>query len=103
MTSATLEIQVPSADGQEVVTALDGAAVSYSTSTARHLDGNDVTSIVVTLTPQILSFLAGLYVARTNAKKHVAFKSRGFEVKGVSEETLVKLYEAETKRLKDES
>ncbi len=96
-----LEIQVPAADAQELTAALDGASALYSTATVKHFNGSDVVSIVVMLTPQILSFLAGLYLARTNAKKHVTFKSRGLEVKGVSEQTLLKLYEAESKRLKE--
>lgn len=41
----------------------------------------------------MLTFLAGLYVARVNSKKHVVYKYGGVEIKGVSEQQLTKLLE----------
>ncbi len=46
---------------------------------------------MVTLTPAVAAFLAGLYSKRIAANRYISLKYKGIEVKGVSEATLLKI------------
>lgn len=96
--SIKLEIQILESDVAEIQVALQEHNISASKLVAKHFDGNAIASLLVELNPQILSFLAGLYVARINAQKHIVYKCTGLEIKGVSESTLLKIYKMESEK-----
>lgn len=99
---SAIEIQVLTVDEDDIERALADNGVKYSKSTVERFDGGGICSFIVELTPPVLSFLAGLYVARLNANKHISYKKDGFEVKGVSEKTLLKLISSEGSSFPDE-
>lgn len=96
--SIKLEIQIPENDMTEVFAVLQEQNIPASKLVSKHFDGNAIASLMVELTPQVLSFLAGLYVARINAQKHIVYKCKGFEIKGVSEATLIEICKMESEK-----
>ena len=90
----SIEIQVPAHDADEIKKLLDENEIETSSSTSQNFDGAAVTSLIIILTPIVLRFLAKLYAERLSANKEISYKHEGFEIKGVSEETLLKILEA---------
>jgi hypothetical protein len=97
MTKIKLDIQIPKEDKEDVLSAFNTAGVDSQVMNSENFDGGGVLSFIIELTPQILPFLAGLYVARMNANKHISYKYKGVEVKGVSEKMLKELFESQNK------
>lgn len=83
-----LEIQVPKSAASEIIDYLETEDIEVEQGTIQHFGGEALVSLVIELTPEILSFIAGLYVTRITAKKHISYKYKGLEIKGVSEKTL---------------
>lgn len=84
----TLEIQVPQSDESEIIDSLKSEGIDVAQGTISHFGGEALVSLVIELTPEILAFIAGLYASRMTAKKHISYKYKGLEIKGVSEKTL---------------
>lgn len=89
--STKLEIQVPKSDQNEIINYLEAEGIEIERGMSQHFGGEALVSLVIELTPLILSFIAGLYATRMAAKKHISFRYKGFEIKGVSEKTLLAL------------
>jgi hypothetical protein len=92
---SSISIIVPSEDVESVAAALTAADIKATKPAALGFDGAQVLSLVVELTPPAAIFLAGLYAARLKANRHTVLKMKGLEVRGVSEETLLKLANAQ--------
>lgn len=59
----------------------------------RGMDGFSVSTIVLALGPLVIKGVVDIVKAQLEAKKHVRVKVNGTEVGGVSEKTLLALYE----------
>ncbi len=90
----TLEIQIPQSSGSEIIDSLKSEGIDVAQGTISHFGGEALVSLVIELTPGILAFIAGLYASRMAAKKHISYKYKGLEIKGVSEKTLQALIES---------
>jgi hypothetical protein len=92
---SSISIIVPPEDVEPVAAALIAADIKVTKPAALGFDGAQVLSLVVELTPPVATFLAGLYAARLKANRHTVLKMKGLEVRGVSEEALLKLADAQ--------
>lgn len=61
------------------------------------LDGVTLTTLVLTITPIVVGQLFRLIRAQIEAKKHVRLTHKGITVQGVSEATLLKIIEQQSR------
>lgn len=94
---AQVTITVPADDLEDVRDQLTSTGADFIVASSEGFDGSQAADILLTLTPSIAAFVAGLYATRVRANRFTSFKSKGLEVKGVSEATLLKIIERSSK------
>jgi hypothetical protein len=86
-----IAVEVPRPDQDEIEKSLQGDRIDFLAVNSQGFDGAHTIELVVTLTPPVAAFLAGLYAKRVAANRYISLKYKGIEVKGVSEATLLKI------------
>jgi hypothetical protein len=95
-----IAIEVPGYDKDEIAKDLQYEQIDFLAVTSRGFDGGQTVELLVTITPPVAAFLAGLYAKRVTANRYISLKYKGIEVKGVSEATLLKIIERATGKRK---
>ena len=93
-----IDIAVPRDDKDEIAKCLQAEQVDFLAVSSQGFDGVHTVELLVTLTPPVAVFLAGLYAKRIAANRHISLKYKGIEVKGVSEATLLKIIKRANRR-----
>jgi hypothetical protein len=88
-----IAVAVPRGDQDEIEKTLKIERFNFFAVNSQGFDGAHTIELVVTLTPPVAAFLAGLYAKRIAANRYISLKYKGIEVKGVSETTLLKIIE----------
>lgn len=93
-----IAVEVPQSDQEEIEKTFESEHIEFLAVKSQGFDGNHIVELIVTTTPPVAVFLAGLYAKRVAANRYVSLKYKGIEVKGVSEATLLKIIERATAR-----
>jgi hypothetical protein len=88
-----IAITVPLDDQDEVAGWLRDGGVVFHAVSSQGFDGSHTIDLLVNLTPALAAILAGVYAKQIHANRYISFKYKGIEVKGVSEEALIKIIE----------
>jgi hypothetical protein len=88
-----ITITLPIEDLEDVRGQLGPAGADFLVASSEGFDGSHTVDILLSLTPSIAAFVAGLYATRVRANRFISLKRKGLEVKGVSEATLLKIIE----------
>lgn len=88
-----IAVSVAKEDSETTAVELRAAGGDVLLVSDQGFDGAHAVDLLISLTPAIVGVLAGLYAKRIGANRYISFKYKGLEVKGVSEKTLLSLYE----------
>lgn len=84
-------IEVPGNDESEMTKVFEDNNIEFQSVRSNGFDATSTITLIVELSPIAAGLVAGLYGIRKKAQKHIVLKHKGIEVRGVSEETLLKL------------
>jgi hypothetical protein len=88
-----IAIAVPASDEEELRQILAAEVGEVLAIEGKGFDGQHLTTLVVALTPPLVKALVALYAVRAGANRAISYSHKGIVIKGVSEETLLKLIE----------
>lgn len=86
-----ITVIVPLDDADEIETQLRAQNADVLRTENQGFDGSTLVGIAVTLTPVLIRYLVKMYALRLDANKQIQFIADGIAIKGVSEQTLLKL------------
>jgi hypothetical protein len=93
-----IAIAVPRGEQDEISNCFQLEGINFLAVSSQGFDGAQTIELLITLTPPVAAFLAGIYAKRIAANRHISLKYKGIEVKGVSERTLLKIIERANSR-----
>jgi hypothetical protein len=95
-----IAIEVPMDEKDEIAEDFHQEGIDFLAISSQGFDGARTVELLVTITPAVATFLAGLYTKRVAANRYISLKYKGIEVKGVSETTLLKIIDRAAEKRK---